>query len=357
METISVDAGNGMTNAVMAQKRGYKSIAFPSVRASTSGDSLGLGEQFEMNYEYVEWGGHKYLVGDDVFISRKAVERHQGAFRYGDEFWLFLIAYSLGKLVPKGGEIDLTVFAPPGMYYDAKNAIENRMKEIKHRVAIKFKGDKKPRIFTIESLTIHPEGLGALLVFALDKNGEQIESDLLDGDNVVLDSGMYTLDALQISNGQFNPESLSSATWESGGIRANILEPVLRTVKKAGDDFELMTVDDIDRVLRQGLETGDYMLRSGASQVDIKPAIDKYSERFAQWIANNIIDGVFNSLRGIKYLILVGGGAVLIAKYLKQWYGEKLLDASKHKQVKGINEVDMNAVGGIRLAMMKMRTK
>lgn len=351
--TIAIDAGNGGTNVVIAQKRGHKAIYFPSVRAVTSGESLGLGSQFEMDYEYVDWGGHRYLVGDDVFISRNAVERHQGAFRYGDEFHLFLIAVALGKIAPKGGKIDLTLFAPPGLFFDAKQAIEQRFKEHKNSIAIKFKDDKKPRIYTIENLNIHPEGLGALLCFVLDKEGKAIESDLLEGDNVVLDLGMYTLDALQVTDGQFNPESLASATWETGGIKVHILDPVLRMVKRAGEDFELLTTDDIDRALRNGLATGDYILKSGASQVDIKPAIDKYSERFAGWIANNIIDGVFNSLRGIKSLILVGGGAPLARPYLQKWHNEKMLDASKFKQTKTVSEVEMNAVGGLRLAVSR----
>ena len=46
--TISIDAGNGGTNAVMAQKRGHKALYFPSVRAVTSGESLGLGSQFDI---------------------------------------------------------------------------------------------------------------------------------------------------------------------------------------------------------------------------------------------------------------------------------------------------------------------
>lgn len=78
---VAVDAGNGFTNAIRAKGKSYAGIGFPSVRTSVTGDSLGLGEQFEMSVDYVEWGGHRYAVGDDVFISRKAIERHQGSFR------------------------------------------------------------------------------------------------------------------------------------------------------------------------------------------------------------------------------------------------------------------------------------
>lgn len=350
---ISVDAGNGGTNGVMASKKGYKSVYFPSVRATTTGDSLGLGAGFEMAYEYVEWGKNKYLLGDDVFISRRAVERHTGASRYGNEFQLFLIACALGKLAPKGGTVDLTLFAPPSMYIDAKAMIEKRLAEVGNVLAIRFKDDKKPRVYKIEKLTVHPEGLGALLTFVLDENGKPITGDLLGGENIVLDGGMYTLEALQISNGNFNPESLATATWEAAGILDHVLRPVLAIAKKSGADFELITIDDIDRALRQGVLTGDYSLVSGASKVDLKPAIDKASERYSQWVGNNIIDGVFNGLRGIKSLILVGGGAVLTAPYLQQWYGAKMLSMVQYPHTKNVSPVDANAVGGLRLALSR----
>ena len=147
---VAIDAGNGFTNAVRAKGKGYDSIGFPSVRASVTGDSLGLGEQFEMSIDYVQWSNFRYAVGDDVFTSRRAIERHQGAFRYGDEFWLFLVSVALGKLLPgKGGTVDLTVFAPPAMFFDAKEGINKRMEQIKNTIAIQFRDDKKPRIFKL----------------------------------------------------------------------------------------------------------------------------------------------------------------------------------------------------------------
>jgi hypothetical protein len=356
ISVVSIDAGNGGTNAVLATEEGYKRVYFPSVRAVTTGDSLGLGAGFEMAYEWVEWGkGHKYLVGDDVFISRRAVERHTGANRYGNELQLFLIACALGKLIPEGGAVDLTLFAPPSMYVDAKETITERLADLKNTLAIRFKGDAKPRIYTIENLTVHPEGLGALLAFVLDDKGQLVQGDLLSGENVVLDGGMHTLDALQVSDGQFNPESLQSATWENAGIMAHILTPVLAVARKSGADFELIGLDDIDRVLRCGILTGDYSLVSGGSKIDLKPAIDKFSERYAQWISNQIIDGVFDGLRGIKSLIFVGGGAVLTAAYLQKWYAGKLLSMAQNPNTKNVSPVDANAVGGLRLALSRQK--
>src|ERR1041385_9576659 len=91
-QIASVDAGNGGTNAVLARPGGnHKTFYEPSVRAAASGDSLGLGKEWEIDYEYVDWNGHRYVTGDDVIrVTRRALERHMGINRYGNEFHQFL---------------------------------------------------------------------------------------------------------------------------------------------------------------------------------------------------------------------------------------------------------------------------
>jgi hypothetical protein len=353
---ISVDAGNGGTNAVMAKKGGYTSVYFPSVRAAATGETLNLGANFEMQYEYVDWNGHRYIVGDDVIrVSRRALERHMGMNRYANEMQQFLIAVAIAKLGVSKGTVDLTVFAPPGVYNQLKPDIIKRLMEDKGEVEIKFSGDKKERQWTYENITVLPEGVGAAVCFALDDKGETTKGDVLSGEVVVLDSGAYTLDALRLIDGNVNPEALQHATWENGGINAHIREPLLNLLKKKSDDFANITVDDIDAVIRAGLEKGDYNLRAGGMVADLKPQIDKYRERFAEWIANNIGDGVFNGFTGIKSVILVGGGATLIGDHMKKWYGDKILDPKKHASTAKIHPVDFNAVGGLRFAQMRLK--
>ena len=123
----SVDAGNGGTHAVLALSKGYKSFYEPSVRAAATGDSLGLGKGWELDYDYVDWNGHRYVTGDDVVrITRRQLERHMGANRYGNEFHQMLVAHALARLGIKSGTVDLTLFAPPGMYNDLKVFVHDR---------------------------------------------------------------------------------------------------------------------------------------------------------------------------------------------------------------------------------------
>jgi len=353
----SVDAGNGGTNAALAKENGkFKRVYFPSVRAAATGDSLGLGKGMEMQYEYVDWNGYRYVVGDDVIrVTRRNLERHMGSNRYGNEFHQFLTAVALAKLGVKQGAVDLTVFAPPGMYTDIRQEMADRFLEMEGQVEIHLKGEKKPRQWQYANITVWPEGIGAAACFILDDQGSATNSDALTGDVIILDCGAYTLDALQMRDGNFNPENLQHATWENGGIDAHIRQPIVHLLKKKSDDLANLSVDDIDQVIRAGLETGDYTLRHGGYEVNLQPLLDKHRERYAEWVSNNIVDGVFSGLRGIKSLILVGGGAVLIEDFMGEWYDEKLLDRRKHAATKRIHPVDFNCVGGLRLALMRQK--
>jgi len=355
---VSVDAGNGGTNAVMAQAKGYKSFYEPSVRAVATGDTLGLGK-FELQYEYVDWGGHRYVTGDDVVrITRRQLEHHIGVNRYGNEMHQFLVANAVARLGVKSGTVDLTLFAPPGLFNDLKGFIKERFSQRGGKVEISIKGDKKPRKFQYDKVTVWPEGVGAAACFVLDDSGNEFVSDALGGEVVVLDLGAHTLDAIQFTNGNFNAESLQYATWEAGGVHVHIREPLLRVVKKQlGDDAARLTVDDIDRVIRLGSVSGDYTLTVAGLDADLKPLVDRYCERYAEWVSNNIADGVFDGFRGIKSVILVGGGAGLIEPYLSKqtWYGNKILDRKAHKTTKDLHPVDMNAVGGLRFALYRLK--
>ena len=354
---ISCDPGNGGTNVVLARDNGrHKSVYFPSVRAAATGASLGLGKDLELDYQYVDWYGHRYVVGDDVLrVTKRHLERHTGINRYGNELYQFLVAVAVGELGVKEGSVDLTLFAPPGMYLSAKADMLERFNKDGEEVTIQFKKDRKPRTWRYENITVWPEGIGAAACFILDDEGQLVESDVLEGEVLVLDMGAYTLDALKMVNGNFNPEELEHATFENGGIIVHILEPILRTLKRMGDDFTLLSIEDAERVLRLGLISGDYSLTVAGQEVDVEPLVNKYRERYAEWIANNILDGVFSGLRGIKSMILVGGGALIVEDFMTQWYGEKVLNRKKHPTTKKIFPVDFNAIGGLRLALNRIK--
>ncbi len=148
---------------------------------------------------------------------------------------------------------------------------------------------------------------------------------------------------------------MDHATHEDAGLNTHLRQPILRMLHNMGEDWTVLTVDDVDMALRRGLESGDYTLRVAGKEADIQPAVDKARARYAEWVANYICDGVFNGFRGIKSVILVGGGSLLVQDHLRSWYAEKVLDPATHPTTRKIHPVDFNAVGGLRFALMRLK--
>lgn len=352
-QIVSIDGGNGYTKAVAATRKRYKSTGFPSIRAASSGDRLGLGKDMELQYSVYDWNGFRYIAGDDVVtVSHQRLERHLGADRYANEFHQFLVAVALFELGVKPGPVDLTLFAPPGLF----NAIKTDMKYRFEQKPVSLGVNGETMTWEYDQVAIWPEGIGAAACFILDDDGTVAGGEALAGEVLIIDSGAYTLDILQMTNGNFNPESLQHATWENQGLHTHILQPILQGLKRTDTEFSTMPVDHIDRVMRLGLVSGDYMLSWADLEVDIEPLVNRYSERYAEWIANNVIDGVYAGLRGIRAALVVGGGATLVSQYLSGWYGAKVIDPKSYATTKKIHPAEFNAVGGLRLARMQSLT-
>lgn len=352
----SVDAGNGGTNAVMVKQGtvSYRTYYLPSVRAAATGDSLGLGTDLEIDYVWVDWRGQRYVVGDDVIrVTRRHLERHMGSNRYGSEFHKFLVAVALAHLGVKKGKVSLNLFAPPSLFNEMKPLMQESFLLNDGKVAITLKGDAKPRTWQYDQVTVWPEGMGAAACFVLDKKGQFVSTDILNGEVLIADLGAFTLDTLRLVDGNFNPETLEHATHHDAGLNTHVRQPVLRQLHTLGEDFTVLTVDDVDAAIRRGLATDDWTVTIAGKVADIGDIVFKMSERYAQWVANNIIDSLFDGLRGIRSLVLVGGGSLLVRNHLADWYGEKVLDPEQHSTTKDISPVDFNAVGGLRLALSR----
>ena len=351
--TASIDAGNGHVNAYVDRGKGRpKNLSFASVRARASGKSMGL-NGMELKYQTVGWAGRTYIVGDDATaISRTGIERHTGTSnRYGNELHRHLIATAIARLGVKSGEISLVTYLPPGMYQDIREDVRERFLQ-EPDVIIKL--DDKKHSFTYTDVTLFPEGMAAIGCFTVDvKYQPQNADEVLSGDVLILDCGAYTLDAILLSNGKLNPEMPGRHTYEDGGIDELVRQPLLNWLHDQHEDFTRLSVEDVDRVITQGSDIGDYVMRAGAAKLDLGRTIDELRRDYADWISNVVIDSVFRDLRGIRQVLLVGGGATLAGSRLRELYGDKVLDTSKHPATKKISPSDMNAIGGLRLARMR----
>lgn len=346
----SVDAGSGGVNAVILTGKKRTVFYMPSCRAPVTGATLGDGVE-EIPYQYADWYGNRYVFGDETLkVTRNRIEHHIGANRYGNEFHQFLIAVALAKMGVKSGTVDLTVFAPPGVYKEARQHLLKLKGEV---VVIQLRGDKKPREWVYENISVVPEGIGAAACFVLDEKGQPSGGDLLSGDVMIGDSGVWTLDTILMHNGIFNPETLQTATWQGDGLDTWIRKPLLASVNKLGRDFTVCTVDDIDMLMRRWVETGKAILSFAGKDVDMTGAIDKLKTRYAEYISNNILDVQYNGLAGIRNLLMIGGGAFFVTKTLQEFYPDKVLDFEQY----GLSPVVVNAEGGLRLALRRANKK
>lgn len=350
---VSVDTGNGMTNGqVFDTQRGtLKGLYIPSVRSVASKATLGL--KGELDKQWIDWYGMTYYVGEDCLIgTRTAIEKHMGAGRYGEEFSRFMAAVTMARAGVKSGVVDLTLFAPPGLYLEARRAIQANFAGA---VKLTLKGDKKPREWRYENVTVWPEGIGAVFALIYDDGGHVIETDILNGDVVVLDIGVFTLDALRLVGGRFDADSLEQATWENAGINTHVWQPALKFLRKQNEDFSVLTEDDIDATLRRGFAAGNWSLTVAGKEVGMRDWFSARFDKYADWIANNICDGVFNGFRGIRSVILVGGGAAMVSDKLRDLYPDKIVNMKSYPHLKKLHPGDLNAIGGLRYALAGYR--
>lgn len=350
---VSVDAGNGYVNAVAAGKSGkIRKTAFPSVRAAAPTRVLGLGEGREVQYDYIRWQDHVYTCGaDTVRISAHSIERHHGRDRYGDEFHAMLVALALAKMdVKPTDEIYLTLFMPPGLCTaDKKREVSA---SFKHGLEIEV--NDKQYTWKFADVTIHAEGLAAVLSFMLSSAGKQLQHGIFDDDVLVVDSGTYTLDIILLRDGNFDPESLETATHGNDGMFRHIIMPLLARIHAEGRDYSIVTADMVDRAIYESHyhEEGRCLLRIAGKELDLTSALTALSQKYANWIIRNIFDTEYQQLNGVKSVIVVGGGAHLIFDHLSSdaLVGDKILSYKKYGQVRDVRFTEMNAIGGLRWA-------
>lgn len=344
----SVDCGNGGTNGVLAEANGkVKSYFSPTFRAPTDGQTLVLdGGIKTMDYEWVKWNGQKYVVGDTAMrLNSDSVETHRGINRYGNEFQQFHVAHALAKLGIKDGTVHLVLFCPPGLYAQVADNMKKQF--MSSPVEIQLSGDKKPRSWKYEKVTVLPEGVGAAACVLFDQHGNAKNADVMAGRFLVMDGGVQTFDVLEFTNGSLNPNSLQHATYPEGMYK-HIMLPILTHYQKS---YSYLNIGHVDAAIRKGLVTGEFILDPDNIARDIGEMVERLSEKYAGYLSNNIIDGDYDGLNSVRLAYPIGGWDNLCGKYIRNWYGEKIIDSKKVDTIRKLDPVDINAVGGLRFVL------
>ena len=183
-----------------------------------------------------------------------------------------------------------------------------------------------------------------------DVNGDGVP------DVVLLDVGAYTANVFRLHNGMLNNADLPQSSIKNGGGNEHIRKPLLEWVHSAGGDLTAVTLDDIDRVQRLGSVSGDYVLRFGAAEIDLKPMLDHLGNQYADWLANNALDTRYDGLKDISGLFVVGGNAGYVMPHLQKWYG-KVIDYTGWREFAGLHTADLNAAGALRWSLARLAAK
>jgi hypothetical protein len=361
----SIDAGNGGTN-IAVLKDGQKPQNptmdyFASVRAVVRGKGLGLGSESEHQYATVEWNGQKYIIGDDVTrISKQGLDRFIGQDRYGSEMHQFLVLTGLARAgvgLKNPANIALTLFCPPGFYAEQRDKIRYAFENKTYHFTY---ADKSHHI-SISKVFVVPEGQAGLYCFNLSPDGIPNQNNALIGDVLILDSGVYTLDAVLIRDGKLVSEQTFSLP--NAGLDGFIRKPLMLAAQAAGRDFAGVTEDNIDQLIRAYAIAKDdaeqytgCTLYYGGYTVDLVGVMQREIANYVNWIGNNALSR-YEGLRGIKHLVLVGGGASLISPLLSALYPDQVknTDRPPYYAVAKIAPHNMNVLGGLRIALAKAR--
>jgi hypothetical protein len=351
---IAVDAGRGLTLAVMFNKdKTYRITRFASTRAEVSTKTLNLSGALAQ-VPYYRYEGLAYVVGDDTmkFISEHP-ETEISINSSGGDFQRFLVATALYNLnLPDGARVHLGMLCPPGVYDDMEPQMVKAY--LGTSLTIQRNGDNAPRTYHIENVTILPESWAASHVFTVDRTGQPLISDTLDGQVIWYDPGVLTLDIMLSRDGNFDPGALRFATNDEHGIDRLIRMPILAHVQALGGGFKRATSAHIDYVLRKGMNSGDWTLTmpSGES-VNLAPV---FQQRFASYYGacrNNILAVTpVDNLLASRLLIGVGGGSLIQDAYLRRDFPGKILDLATHSATRPISSkdvqltaLDLNVVG------------
>ncbi|MCA9912414.1 MAG: ParM/StbA family protein [Anaerolineae bacterium] len=335
------DAGNGDNDVIIGGDR----TLLPSVCARTDGDTLGFSSDIERKVTYFDWKGRRYMAGDDVLATLpNAIENHLGKNRYGNDLQQRLLAYTLalGGVGAKGPQhVDLTLLAPPGLFTELKPQIVERFRAA-GPVEIHMKGEPEPRRWQYDSIQVLPEGITAAFALAFDRRGLPTQTKDLNGLTLMVDCGMYTMNVIAMLDGAADMENLHLATTADAGLDKRIRQPLLKLVHGIDPNFAVANAHHVDAAMRDP----DHILRVGVYETDLSQALAAYGEEYAGWIAN-FIDSHFSGGAGFSKILLIGGGAYLIADPMREWFGDKIIQSK-------IEPNWLNAEGAYRLRLAKL---
>lgn len=281
MSVIAIDTGFSAVKV----KTEDKEFKFPSAIAVYKPSAIKLDE----NTQTYEYQGKQYVVGEE------ALEYDDKKYARSIDFILeYAPLFVLEAIKQAGGEFNtLSVGLPLGYYMDHKDQLKKRLS--------KFMVNDTVYEFDVE---VHPQGVGVLADYIYQENPDNDET------GYVLDIGFNTFIALRYKNLKAKAEG--SKQFELFGISKAIED--LQEYIKAEYDLNLNSIEANDVFLKGYLKAGY------GKKFDLTDQINKIIENYIDTLLK-IVENEFDAyLKKADRLVIAGGGAYHIQKYLPEKY-------------------------------------
>lgn len=280
-----------------------------------SADNI-IGEPNKTCISYRDEEGHEYYVGEDAQKSIKYTDADNSTAAlyirdryFSDEYKVIArvgMALGMGKNQygsPEGKRIYLQTGLPPEYITtdaaDIKEALKGR-----HIFKLKIgAGAWKEFDFTIEekNMGVMPQPMGTLVSVGSDNNGEPLpEWNEYLKSSLIIDPGFGTLDTFSVSENRIE----TSKTWNNLGMH-RVLQEVSKLIQE--EYGQVIPVPAMQKVLEDGYFRTKFDRKTRRSEeVDVNPLLERATKSICDEVIKTI-DGYYNSLQGIKNLIITGG--------------------------------------------------
>jgi plasmid segregation protein ParM len=296
-----LDLGYGYTKAV--NDKGNK-VQFPTLYKLFENR---LNQDLSRFEHIINIDGIEYAVGEFAAISN-AVRRWRKTHQLNEADVKVYLGTALYLLNRDSDEteinVNLSVGLPLSHFAGQKEQLESMLKG--------FTVSANDKNFTINSVMVNQQGVGAFIALLYDVKGAQkeINPDLIVG-AALGDIGFRTFDIVGINfdkkNGFYLDES-RSATIDGAGIGSVYAATADELNKAYGTSLNAL---DVEEALNN--TNGEKVL--ARNRIDIKPIVEEKTKELAERISNAILTR-FNDLEDLGVVYITGGGAEIITPFI-----------------------------------------
>ena len=187
-----------------------------------------------------------------------------------------------------------------------------------------------------ENFAIMPQPMGTLVSVATDKNGGSLPeaSKYFSSNLLIMDPGFGTLDTFNISNHFI---STPPKTWDNLGM-LRVLQETQKLIK--ADKDVTIPIPAMQKILGNGyFMTKLNKQTMKRDQVDITPYLSEANKNVCKE-AIDTINGCYNFLQDMSYLVVTGGTGAAWLGYIQNFYKEmdslKVIDGAANDTIPAI---------------------